>query len=133
MTEYSHIEKFYSKESFPDAAKMDLKSGNIQQVIRKRTELFTDADVEKFGECGSDEERFGIVLGQLSTRRDLIRLSEYPEEIKLLDRAMEFKKKGNEAFQSAQWLNALKLYSLSYIRCPQDKSKSYFSRISFKL
>lgn len=93
-------------------------SGHIQQLIRKRNELFNEADLARFGGCDSDEGRFDVVLGKLSYR-----LTEYPEEIKWLERALELKKKGNDAFQAAQWFSALKFYSLSYIRCPQDKSE----------
>lgn len=37
--------------------------------------------------------------------------------------AAEFKEKGNLAFKSKQWLEAMVLYTKSYIALPEDKGK----------
>lgn len=105
--------------------------GPIQDFIRRRHELFGEPQIAEFGACESDFDRFKIVSKTLAKHRETTQsstVSLVESSVKDLDRALEFKKQGNEFFKKSQWIDALKSYSLSYFHTPQEKSERHSSR-----
>lgn len=86
-----------------------------------------EEEIEKIKLCKNDLERvkflenFKGVIDQdekLAIRREF--------EGKSAELAADFKEKGNLAFKSKQWLEAMVLYTKSYIALPEDKGKCFF-------
>lgn len=94
-------------------------NGHIQDFIRRRNEIFDQATLDEFSRCANDQQRYSVVHGKTSSM-DLI---ECPEDQKSLEKALEFKQKGNGYFKDANWIDAMKCYTLSYINTPHDKSE----------
>ena len=102
-------------------------SGPNRDFIRRRTELFDEEKMAKFSACSSDRDRFSIVHATLQEARKEKRVPidsiVGPDGDKSLERALEFKQKGNQYFKDAQWMDAMKCYTLSYLETPQEKSE----------
>lgn len=84
-----------------------------------------EADIAKLGTCGNDEERVAYV-DQLSWVRDgdagLQVQREYAGKNATV--AAEFKERATAAFKQKKWLEAMLLYSRSYLALPSDKGES---------
>lgn len=84
-----------------------------------------EADIAKLGTCGNDEERVAYV-DQLSWVRDgdagLQVQREYAGKNGTV--AAEFKERATAAFKQKKWLEAMLLYSRSYLALPSDKGES---------
>lgn len=81
-----------------------------------------DVEIEKINECKNDLERVQFL-------ENLKGLKEHDDELQICQEfegksstaASEFKERGNLAFKSKKWLEAMVLYTKSYIALPEDK------------
>lgn len=100
---------------------------HIQDFIRRRNEFFDAAQLQQFGGCATDLDRYAIVHEALEKRRQETPLIDNvtPVDEKNLQRALEFKQKGNDFFKQSNWVDALKCYTLSYLQTPQENSETH--------
>lgn len=109
-------------------------NGQIQDFIRRRHEFFSEAQMEQFSACATDRDRYAIVAETLGKRREAMpMIITEAEEEKNLERALEYKAKGNNLFKDSEWADAMKCYTLSYLQTPQDKSKREWARVRISL
>lgn len=89
-----------------------------------------EADIDKLGACGNDEERVAYV-DQLSWVRagdaGLQVQREYAGKNATI--AGELKERATAAFKQKKWLEAMLLYSRSYLALPSDKGESKMNLI----
>lgn len=89
-----------------------------------------EADIAKLGACGNDEERVAYV-DQLSWVRagdaGLQVQREYAGKNATI--AGELKERATAAFKQKKWLEAMLLYSRSYLALPCDKGESKMNLI----
>lgn len=98
-------------------------NGQIQDFIRRRHEFFNAAQMEQFSACATDQDRYAIVAETLGKRWEAAVNMMAEAEEKNMERALEYKAKGNHLFKDSEWAEAMKCYTQSYLQTPQDKSK----------
>ncbi|XP_037955909.1 SET and MYND domain-containing protein 4-like [Teleopsis dalmanni] len=98
---------------FPDYY-LNLKNSNLSSF---------DKEIEKIAECHNDVERMAFVdqLTFVKERDDDLRVRrEYNGKDSAI--AADLKEKGNSAFKAKKWLEAMMLYTKSYVAVPQEKA-----------
>lgn len=82
-----------------------------------------DEEVEKIAQCKNDLERVRFVesFKGLTDGRDEALQIRREFHGKSAATALDFKEKGNLAFKAQKWLEAMVLYTKSYVALPDDK------------
>lgn len=104
---------------------MDLikTSGFMQPILRNRHQVFDQEKMSEFEACHTNETRYEFVQKQLDALQTQLVIAREWAGAKDLVKALEVKKRGNTAFQNAQWLDALRLYNQSYCQVPDSNRK----------
>lgn len=83
-----------------------------------------EADIAKLGTCGNDEERVAYVDQLAWVRAGDVGLQVQREYAgKSAQIASELKERATAAFKQKKWLEAMLLYSRSYVALPSDKGE----------
>lgn len=85
-----------------------------------------DKKIEQIKDCKNDLERIRFIenFECVQEHDDKLQI-ERATESKNVNAAADLKEKGNLAFKTKQWLEAMVLYTKSYIALPEDKCKYY--------
>lgn len=93
-------------------------SGFIKEIYQKLQSGLNAEQVKNFANLEDDEARFKFVSQQPSVKDFKVTL--YSDSIKNSDLAIEFKLKGNRAFQQKDWRTALDFYNKGLLLLPQE-------------
>ncbi|XP_055917831.1 SET and MYND domain-containing protein 4 [Eupeodes corollae] len=96
-------------------------SGFFPEYYLNLRNVATETDIEKISQCTSDKKRMEYIDSLEFVRSNDLKI-ERTFEGKNSSTAAALKEKGNQAFKAMKWLEAMVLYSKSYIALPDEKS-----------
>lgn len=96
-------------------------SGFIKEIFQKLQSNLNAEQVKNFANLEDDESRFKFISQNPSIKDFQVTL--YSKTIKNADFALEFKLKGNRAFQQENWMAALDYYNKGLLLLPQENGK----------
>ncbi|XP_055316538.1 SET and MYND domain-containing protein 4 [Sitodiplosis mosellana] len=98
-------------------------SGFIKEIYQKLQSGLNAEQVKNFANLEDDEARYNFVSQQPSIKEFQVTL--YSKSIKNADFALEFKLKGNRAFQQKNWLASLDFYNKGLLLLPSENDEDF--------
>lgn len=96
-------------------------TGFIKELFQKLQSSLNAEQVKNFTNLEDDEARFKFISENPSIKDFQVTL--YSKSIKNADFALEFKMKGNRAFQKENWLAALDFYNKGLLLLPPENGE----------
>lgn len=94
------------------------REGFIREIFMNVCNSCDDAQIKAFGELGDDEARFRF-MSSLQCRQ-AFKVTRNTNSLKNYALALTFKQKGNEKFQTKQWMAAVDFYNKSLLILPSE-------------
>lgn len=94
--------------------------GFVKDLYQQLQQTLNSEQVKNFANLESDEARYKFVSQNESIKQIQLTRNASLKNIKL---ALDFKQKGNKAFQKQQWLMALDFYNKGLLLMPAENCK----------
>lgn len=100
--------------------KTELKEGFLKELLQKLQSNLNAEQVNNFANLDNDEARFRFVIQDPNLKEFSVSRN---ASIKNVTLALEFKQKGNSAFQRQDWKSALDFYNKGLLLLPAENGK----------
>lgn len=105
-------------------ADMNPSDGFIREIFMNVCNSCDAEQIKAFAELGDDEARFRF-MSSLNYRQ-AFKVTRNKTSSKNYERALTFKQRGNEKFQSKNWMAAVDFYCNSILILPSEKGERKF-------
>lgn len=100
--------------------KAELNEGFLKDLLQKLQSNLNTEQVNNFANLDNDEARFKFVAQDQNLKEFSVSRNESIKNAKL---ALEFKQKGNGAFQSQDWKSAIDFYNKGLLLLPAENGE----------
>lgn len=104
--------------------------GFIKDLFRNVQNSLNEEQVKCFADLGTEEARYKFV-SQIKCVKDF-EVTRTPS-IKDLKLALDFKQKGNKAFEAKNWIAAVENYNKSLLILPNENGEFSYTKYSYKI
>lgn len=94
-----------------------ISKGFLQELLQKLQSNLSAEQVKNFANLDNDEARIKFVVQNANLKEFTVTRN---STIKNVELALDFKKKGNTAFQSQNWKSALDFYTKGLLLLPAE-------------